>query len=174
MMAKYIPDKNILWLVSVIVGSFYSGNLGVGLPLGNLTSQLLSNIYMNEFDQFAKHRLKAEHYIRYADDFAIFSSDQMQLEIILLVMQKFLAQKLKLSMHPNKVFIKTAASGIDFLGWVHFPDHRVLRTVTRKRMFENIRTKKGKFETIQSCKGLVSHGNGWKLRQKIENRQMIN
>lgn len=168
--AEYIPDKNIFWLVSAIVESFHSGTAGVGLPLGNLTSQLLSNIYMNEFDQFVKHRLKAKHYLRYADDFVVLSNEREYLESISLAMQEFLGQKLKLFMHPNKIFIQTTASGVDFLGWVHFSDHRVLRTTTKKRMFENIRTKKGKFETIQSYIGLVSHGNGWKLRQKIENR----
>jgi retron-type reverse transcriptase len=169
-MAQYIPDKNILWLVSAIVGSFYSSTKGKGLPLGNLTSQLLSNIYMNEFDQFAKHRLKAEFYLRYADDFAVLSGNRAYVENILPLMREFLGQKLKLSMHPDKVFIRTVFSGIDFLGWVHFPDHRVLRTTTKKRMFENIRIKNGKFETIQSYIGLVGYGNGWKLRQEIENQ----
>lgn len=48
--------------------------------------------------------------------------------------EKFLRKKLQLEMHPNKVFIKTLASGVDLLGWVHFPTHRVLRTATRKRL----------------------------------------
>lgn len=128
---------------------------------------------MNEFDQFVKHRLKAKHYLRYADDFVVLSNEREYLENISLAMQEFLGQKLKLFMHPNKIFVQTTASGVDFLGWVHFSDHRVLRTTTKKRMFENIRTKKGKFETIQSYIGLVSHGNGWKLRQKIENRLFL-
>src|SRR3989338_6328626 len=68
---KYIPDENILWLLEEIIESF-----SPGLPLGNLTSQLFVNIYMNEFDQFAKHKLKAKYYIRYADDFVIYSKDR--------------------------------------------------------------------------------------------------
>ena len=63
--------------MSVVVRSFHSSVAGVGLPLGNLTSQLLVNIYMNEFDQFMKHRLKAKYYLRYADDFAVLSTDKM-------------------------------------------------------------------------------------------------
>ncbi|MBI3074606.1 MAG: group II intron reverse transcriptase domain-containing protein [Parcubacteria group bacterium] len=165
--AKYIPDSGIIWLVSIIVRSFHSGVPGIGLPLGNLTSQLLVNIYMNEFDQFVKHRLKEEHYLRYADDFAVLSTDKAYLETILPAMHKFLKNELKLTMHPDKVSIQTVASGVDFLGWVHFPDHRVLRTTTKKRMFRNIETKKGKAETVQSYFGLISHGNSWKLRQKI-------
>ena len=69
----YIIDKDTLWLLSEIIRSFYSTEPGKGLPLGNLTSQLLVNIYMNNFDQFVKHKLKAKYYIRYADDFVIFS-----------------------------------------------------------------------------------------------------
>src|SRR3989344_2803886 len=75
---KYIQDQDILWLLERIITSFSSSthiSHGVymykGLPLGNLTSQLLVNIYMNEFDQYVKHRLKVKYYIRYADDFVI-------------------------------------------------------------------------------------------------------
>jgi len=59
---KYIPDNNIIYLLREIIFSFYSVKYGTGLPLGNLTSQLFANIYMNEFDQFVKHKLKAEYY----------------------------------------------------------------------------------------------------------------
>jgi len=65
-LGKYILDEDIIWLLQKVTGSFYSIKPGVGLPLGNLTSQLFVNIYMNEFDQFVKHRLKAKiiHQIR--------------------------------------------------------------------------------------------------------------
>jgi retron-type reverse transcriptase len=77
--AKYIPDQDVLDLMSVIVRSFHSNSAGVRLPLGNLTSQLLVNIYMNEFDQFIKHRIKAKYYLRYADDFVVLSMDKRYL-----------------------------------------------------------------------------------------------
>jgi hypothetical protein len=86
---------------------------------------------MNEFDQFVKHKVKAKYYIRYADDFVIFSQDRNWLEVILREVKIFLWERLKLELHPQKVSIATLASGADFLGWVHFPDHRVLRTVTK-------------------------------------------
>jgi retron-type reverse transcriptase len=73
---SYISDTDILWLISQIVGSFHSTRTKLGLPLGNLTSQLLVNVYMNRFDQFVKHQLKAQYYIRYADDFVILSQDK--------------------------------------------------------------------------------------------------
>jgi len=168
-LATYIPDKGIVELLSLIIDSFYSkiGGIGVGLPLGNLTSQLLVNLYMNEFDQYMKHVLKAKYYIRYADDFVIMSEDRRMLEEILPKVRYFLSEKLKLSLHPDKVFIKTFASGVDFLGWVHFPTHRVLRTATKKRMFRNIH-KGTKEATVKSYLGMLSHGNAWKLRDKID------
>lgn len=165
-LAAYIPDANILCLIKEVVGSFSSGRAGVGLPLGNLTSQLLVNIYMNEFDQFVKHKLKAKYYIRYADDFVILHEDRRYLEELLPQVSKFLGEKLKLTLHPDKVFIKTIASGVDFLGWVHFPDHRVLRTSTKRRMFRRL-AGKPKEETVSSYLGLLSHGNAEKLRRKV-------
>jgi retron-type reverse transcriptase len=135
-----ILDQDVMWLLENVIRSFSSplpalplerGGGRRGLPLGNLTSQLLVNIYMNEFDQFVKHKVKAKYYIRYADDFVIFSQDRNWLEVILREVKIFLWERLKLELHPCKVSIATLASGVDFLGWVHFPDHRVLRTVTK-------------------------------------------
>ncbi len=170
---NYIKDKDILMLLSKVVGSFYSTEKGVGLPLGNLTSQLFVNIYMNEFDQFMKHKIKARYYIRYADDFVVFSQDKPWLHGIISEITGFLLNRLKLHLHPNKISISTIASGIDYLGWVNFPDHRVLRTKTKKRMFRNIKAKGGKEETVQSYLGLISHGNSWKLRQEIIKSQPL-
>ncbi|MCX6786407.1 MAG: reverse transcriptase/maturase family protein [Candidatus Kaiserbacteria bacterium] len=164
----YIPDERIRILVGNIVSSFNSGMAGKGLPLGNLTSQLLVNIYMNEFDQFAKHKLKAKYHIRYADDFVFLSHDREWLVSLLPRIHDFLHNHLSLELHPNKVSIQTLASGVDFLGWIHFPDHRVLRTATKRRMFRRIKEVSDKKETIQSYLGLLSHGNTYKLRQKLD------
>ncbi|MEK7553011.1 MAG: reverse transcriptase/maturase family protein, partial [Patescibacteria group bacterium] len=162
-----ITDRDTLWLLERVISSFYSVRSGLGLPLGNLTSQLLVNVYLNEFDQFVKHGLKQKYYIRYADDFVIMHHDKGMLMEVLPKVHDFLEERLKLSLHPNKIFLKTAASGVDFLGWVHFPRHRVLRTATKKRMFKKIRDSKKKPETVQSYLGLLQHGNGWKLERQI-------
>jgi len=165
-----ISDQGILGLLCNIIESFSSSRKGVGVPLGNLTSQLLVNIYMNEFDQFVKHHLKAKQYLRYADDFVIFSQDRTLLERLVPQIKNFLQERLRLELHPDKLFIKTLASGVDFLGWVHFPDHRVLRTKTKNRMFKNLKIKERAEEVVQSYLGLISHGNSWKLRQKIQDK----
>ena len=122
---------------------------------------------MNEFDQFMKHGLRAKHYIRYADDFVIFDQDKNKLVKILRYIAVFLREELQLELHPHKVSIETMASGVDFLGWVHFPYHIVLRTTTKRRMFRNICVIDVKEETIQSYLGMLSHGDAWKLRENI-------
>lgn len=166
LLEERISDKRIIHLLRNIIYSFEK-NPGKGIPLGNLTSQLFANVYMHEFDQFVKQTLKVKYYIRYADDFVFLSEDKMYLESLIGLIQEFLSKKLSLSLHPNKVFIKTLASGIDFLGWVHFPKYRVLRTVTKKRMLKNIKNKKDDKATVQSYLGLLSHGNAQKLSNKI-------
>ncbi len=166
-LAQHIPDREIMRLLCEVVESFSSSRRDVGLPLGNLTSQLFVNIYMNEFDQFAKHRLKAKCYLRYADDFVILSCDRVWLNGLISSVGKFLKEKLKLELHPQKVSIQTLASGVDFLGWVHFPNHRVLRTSTRRRMLKRIRGAVNP-ETINSYLGLLHHGNTYRLRSRIE------
>jgi RNA-directed DNA polymerase len=162
---KHITDENIVQLIENIVDSFQSTGSGKGLPLGNLTSQLLVNIYMNQFDQFVKHNLKQKYYIRYADDFVFVCHDKEVLLELLPKINSFLCNNLKLALHPNKVFLKTFSSGVDFLGWVHFPKHRVLRTATKNRMFRNLENE-AKKETVASYLGLLSHGNAFKLKKQ--------
>jgi RNA-directed DNA polymerase len=84
-------------------------------------------------------------------------------------MRDFLEKKLKLELHPDKVYIRTLSSGIDFLGWVHFSDHRILRNTTKWRMYRRIFDHLTD-ETYQSYLGLLKHGNSFKIKQKIENR----
>lgn len=169
--ARYIPDTDILWLIGQVVGSFNS-TPGKGLPLGNLTSQLFANVYLNELDQFVKRDLKATYYIRYADDFVVFSRDKKWLTSLVPCIAAFLHEKLCLSLHPDKVSLRTVASGVDFLGWVHFVDHRVLRTATRKRMFRRLEATDGKEGTIHSYLGLLQHGNTKKLQGEVQRRSI--
>lgn len=173
-LAKHIEDKDVLWLLSEIVGSFNApplnlplkeGERKTGLPLGNLTSQLLVNIYMNEFDQFVKHKLKCEYYIRYADDFVVLSQNKNYLLSLITAFQNFLSKNLKLTLRPDKVFIRTLASGVDFLGWVHFPTHRILRTATKQRMLARVNEK-----NVSSYLGLCKHGNSFALANEILRR----
>jgi retron-type reverse transcriptase len=165
---KHQLDEETISLLNRVIVSFHTKDRpGKGLPLGNLTSQLLVNVYMNEFDHYMKRVLKAKHYIRYADDFVILHEDRTYLEEILPEIATFLETKLGLSLHSNKVFIKTIASGVDFLGWVHFPHHRVLRTSTKRRMQRNLK-EKVTLGVIASYHGVLSHGNTYKLRKVVK------
>jgi len=160
---KYIDDQNLLWLFGQVIDSFNTpSKIGIGLPLGNLTSQLLVNVYMNEFDQFVKRTLKVTYYVRYADDFLFLSQDRDDLEKLLPPVENFLNERLKLFLHPKKVFIKTLASGADFLGWVQFGDHRVLRTATKRRLLKRIK-QNGEPATMAAYTALLKHGNAYKL-----------
>lgn len=117
---------------------------------------------MNEFDQYVKQTLKVKHYIRYADDFVILSRDKEGLTQNLQSIGGFLRDILQLELHPQKVSINTFASGVDFLGWVHFPHHRVLRTVTKKRLIS-------RYSKLNesSYQGLLSHGDAYGLSQSL-------
>ena len=183
---EYIPDKDIILLLQNIIESFHTVDINchshrngnpdncrldsrcdgndkrVGLPLGNLTSQLFANVYMNKFDQWVKHKLKSHYYVRYADDFVFLSRDKFRLEEAIPKIQEFLQTNLKLSLHPNKLFLKTIASGMDFLGWVHFSNHNILRHVTKNRMMRRIKEHTTP-ETLHSYLGLLSHGNTEKI-----------
>lgn len=80
---------------------------------------------------------------------------------------EFLQYELKLELHPAKLFIKTLGSGVDFLGRVHFPDHRVLRTSTKRRMLVKMLTRP-KLEVFASYSGLLKHGNTYKIQRELE------
>lgn len=175
---RKIKDTNVVWLVEKIIRSF-SATFDKGLPLGNVTSQLFSNIYLNELDQFAKHCLKIKHYIRYCDDFVVLNEDKGYLTSIVSDIARFLKSKLKLSLHQDKIEIRKYYQGIDFLGYVSFPYHRVLRKKTKKRMLKRIKEKIEKIkekemfdsfnQTVQSYFGILKHCEGYKIKKEIEN-----
>ncbi|MDP3901843.1 MAG: reverse transcriptase domain-containing protein [bacterium] len=166
-LGRHIGDFEILALIKEIISSFHTTKLGIGLPLGNLTSQLLVNIYMHEFDVYMKQELRVKYYLRYADDFVILSDSEEYLKILISRIKFFLEQKLHLNLHENKVYIKTYASGVDFLGWIHFPHYRQLRTSTKRKILRNTRYFP-RPQTINSYRGLLSHGNAHKLYARIK------
>lgn len=168
----HLDDAAVLWLLTEVIESFHTdGELGVGLPLGNLTSQLLVNIYMNIFDHFMKRKLKVSYYIRYADDFVILHERREYLEGLLPRITQFLAETLHLTLHPDKVFIATLASGVDFLGWVHFPQHRVLRTTTKRRMLRKL-GQNSKKASRSSYLGILGHGDAHELAEVIRSNHL--
>lgn len=168
-LSEYIPDNKIVLLLSNMIDSYETETgTSVGLPLGNLTSQLFANVYLNQLDQFVKHRLKEKFYIRYTDDFVILSEDRRKISRLIPIIENFLIQELKLCLHPDKIFIKTIGSGVDFLGWLSFPKHRTIRTVTKNRAFRRI-MESPSLLSLQPYLGLFGHGNTFKIQQKLVN-----
>ncbi len=175
---KKITDSETLILLDQILKSF-GKSPNTGLPLGNVTSQLFANIYLNEFDQFMKHKLKVRYYFRYADDFVIIDRNKESLENYLSNIKLFLAENLKLELHPGKVFIRKLRQGIDFVGYVILPNVAVLRTKTKNRIFKKLKNAKSKllegkisqenFEQIKaSYMGVLKHCKNKEIKRKIK------
>ncbi len=167
-LARHIVCPKTLNVLNSVIDSFHTKQAGKGIPLGNLTSQLFINIYLNELDQCMKRTYKVRSYIRYADDFIIMSSDRDRLLELLPKIGDFLEEHLSLQLRSNDWPIQTVASGVDFLGWVNFLNHRVLRNTTKWRMFRRLERSTSK-ATLASYHGLLGHGNGYKLRIKVDN-----
>lgn len=184
LLSKTIKDEETLWLLNILVESYVSSKSDLfykkGVPIGNLTSQLFANIYMNEFDQFMKHKLKVKYYARYTDDFVIVSNDKVYLENLIIQISSYLSSNLSLNLHPNKVEIISYTKGVDFLGYVLFPRHTLLRKRTKKRILRNFNNKvllcrEGKIEkvkveaTLNSYLGVLSHSDGYKFSENLKN-----
>ena len=163
---RHIADDGIRWLIDKVLSSFSAGRPGIGLPLGNLTSQLFANVYLHEFDRYVKQELRVKHYVRYADDIVVLADNREHLISLLPKLQMFLQANLHLQFHEDKVRIATWASGIDFLGWVHFPYHRQLHTVTKRRIVSRMRWYP-RPETVLSYRGLLRHGNTYDLQRRL-------
>jgi len=165
-----------------------TGGTNKGLPIGNLTSQFFANIYMNPLDQYIKHQLKCRHYVRYVDDFILLSNNPDQLiewnQQIIHFLHKQLLLKLRESVKPQ-----LATQGIDFLGYIIHPHHKLVR----RRVVGNLREKLSAFQrkllqgqrkygyyitfnkklieslqaTLSSYWGHFHHANSYRLRQGI-------
>ena len=150
-----------------------------GLPIGNLTSQFFSNVYLNVLDQYVKHHWKCKYYCRYVDDFIILDKDPQKLNEIHKDLTRFLKERLALDMHQNKKSVNKIERGIDFVGFVAKPYRTILRQKTLKRIFKMIREQKKnplwytpeelqKFAaSINSYLGILRNTNGYRLRQII-------
>jgi len=165
---KRIDDLETIVLIRQIVLSFQK-TPGCGLPLGNVTSQLFANIYLNELDQFVKHRLKILYYLRYCDDFIILGTEPSSLTTLIPIIRSFLLNSLQLTLHPKKTILRKVSTGIDFLGYVVLPYYRVVRTSTRKRIFRKLSISSGAEQkaSADSYIGITTHAKGYLIKQRI-------
>ena len=184
-----IKDRELIDLLTKVIESFISDRSTLfdrcGVPIGNLTSQLFANVYMDVFDQFMKHELKVKYYARYTDDFVIVSESKEYLINLLPQIQSFLKERLRLNIHPKKITLTKSGCGIDYLGYVLFPHFTLVRKRTQKRALRKINDKmllykQGKISedkvraTLMSYLGVLSHANTYKFSEKLKNYFFFN
>ncbi len=167
LISDQVTDHQTLELVRIIIKSFAT-SIGRGLPLGNVTSQLFANIYLNPFDQFVKHKLKQKFYIRYCDDFVLVSNYRNELLNLIKPMSNFLQDNLDLELHPHKISVRKWRQGIDFLGYITRPYYRILRPKTGKRFFRRIQKEQITEATRQAYLGVLSHCYSHKIRVELK------
>jgi len=159
--------------------SFFHTHPNKGLPIGNLTSQFFSNVYLNSLDQFIMHKLKCKHFCRYVDDIIIFDENPKRLNYLYAEINKFMIERLALQLNHRKKTINTVCKGFDFLGQVVKPNRTYMRTTIIKKTFRVINEwkksperfsedeLKGFIFKINSYLGMFKHVNGYNLRKKI-------
>ncbi len=185
------PDT--LWLVNTIINAsneqepsiayfpgddiFTPSERRRGLPIGNLTSQFFANVYLNGLDHFIKEKLKAPKYVRYVDDFALFSDDEKFLAATRLAIEDYLAG-LRLMIHPIKSQLFKTLRGANFLGFRVLPDRLRVRTENLRRARRRLRRKQAAYragtmtleQVTQSMRSWIAHlehGDTWQLRARI-------
>jgi retron-type reverse transcriptase len=170
---RKIKDDKILLLIEKII---YNSS-GKGMAIGNLSSQLFANLYLNELDYFVKYELRAKYYIRYLDDFVILHKDKKILKEWKIEIEKFLDDRLKLELHPEKSQIYPLSDGINFLGFRIFYYKLLKKSNLRliearikeiKRLYAEGLVGKEEIERkIDGWQEYARYGNTYKLRRKI-------
>ncbi|MDO8492174.1 MAG: RNA-directed DNA polymerase [bacterium] len=166
-----IRDKNAIKILGCVIHSFELSNLETkkgydlkkGIPIGNLTSQIFSNIYLNEFDCFVVQTLKPNRYLRYGDDFILIDEDKNRLKNMRHNASKYLKEALKLEINKkNDILCKTIA-GINFLGCKIYPGGRKIKPMIVTKSFQNL-----KYANFSSYWGLFKHHGGRKPIERFQ------
>lgn len=150
--------------------SLWNAKPMIGLPIGNLTSQFASNVYLDAFDKFVKHTLRAQYYVRYVDDMVLLSHSVETLRDWLTSISFWLLFERGLRLHPDKIKIYPITSGIDFVGHIIKPYrvysrrrliHAVLDVARRLRNGENLSA------SLRSYIGFLKHTNSYNFRKLL-------
>ena len=150
---------------------------GVALPIGNLTSQLFSNVYLNVFDQFIKRTIKCRHYGRYVDDSVQIDPDREWLIVQVPQEREFLADELGLQLHMGKLHIQEIHSGVEFLGsfvkpYRDYVSNKTLERMTKKIQEIDLRNEEKAVRTIDSYLGILSHTASRCITQDLMSKPM--
>ncbi|MBI4738436.1 hypothetical protein HY772_02550 [Candidatus Woesearchaeota archaeon] len=144
---RTIKDKKVMWLIKTIISNHKTDKPGTGMPLGNLTSQFFANVYLNELDQFVKHKLRAKHYIRYVDDFVILHRSKEALQSYKIETDHFLKKTLFLELHPEKSRIFPLYRGTNFLGLKIFSHYKVIQKKNIRKFQQKLEKLSQQYET---------------------------
>ena len=145
-----VHDSYALQLIDTVIGSFSKYVPGTGIPIGNLTSQVFTNIYLGEFDRYILHTIKPLAYVRYGDDFLVIMNSRNHLELCREHLIVYLDQILKLTIHAKNNIIVPTGQGVHFLGCDIYPTGRRIQ----KKMYERI-TRRINFSNSSSYRGLL-------------------
>jgi len=177
---RKIKDPKIIELIDVIIkNNDISQNIddGIGLPIGNLTSQFLANVYLDQVDHYVKENLKID-YIRYMDDMVFFADDKNRLREILQLSSAYLGSRLKLTIKPGSIVINNRIHGLSFLGFRIFAAIIRVKNENIKRMKKNIEKKEWEYkrgmiseeklsQSVNSIIEFIKTANSVRLRQNI-------
>jgi len=160
-----------------------------GLPIGNLTSQLFGNVYLNDFDRFIKHKLGCKYYGRYVDDTVIVHQNKEYLKSIIPIIEKYLRDSLSLELHPKKIYLQHFSKGVNFLGVIIKPNRIYVRNRIKGNFYKTIQywntfitENQHKFDEVaqrqflgsmNSYLGMMKHYNTYKLRKKKLERILL-
>ncbi len=153
--------------------SLFHSVSGQGLPIGNLTSQLFSNVYLNVFDQYMKRQLRCRHYGRYVDDAYVVSADREYLHRLVVSVRNFLSECLGLTLHEGKLRLCSVRQGVEFLGAYLKPRRRYVSNATLRRMKPKIRglelvVNDGQLlSTLNSLLGVLGHYCTLRLQRSL-------
>ncbi len=164
---EFIKEKvkceRIMKIINEIIASYHlPAFLHKGIPLGNITSQVFANVYLNVLDHYVKENLRCRFYIRYNDDLVIVFENRKDIPHIRDKIISFVREKLLLEMPIEKTGIRKIGWGVDFLGFVILPQAILLRDKTKHKIYENIRRK-----NIHSYLSILKHCNSYNLKTKI-------
>ncbi|HLC56571.1 MAG TPA: reverse transcriptase domain-containing protein [Candidatus Nanoarchaeia archaeon] len=164
-LGRKVKDNKVLWLAKVILKNFEDQE--TGMPLGNMTSQFFSNVYLNSFDYFIKHELKVKYYLRYVDDFIILHENKEILQEYFAKINNYL-KGLHLKLHPDKSKIFSMYKGVEFLGFKIFYNYRLLKNRNIKQFNKRlIKLKQDHEYGIIDFEHIINSIQGWKAYAKM-------
>lgn len=161
--------------------SLFHSPKNCGLPIGNLTSQVFANFYMDTLDHFVKHDLGIKYYGRYVDDFIIVHPDKEYLKTVQAKLSTFLKETLQLSLHPKKIYLQHYGKGVKFIGAVILPNRIYIANRTKGNFYNAIATQneivqhrkptreeqEALLSSLNSYLGIMQHYNSYRIRKKM-------